>query len=90
MMRSLDNVDGAVNFLMLKWPKAFAETELHVAARVIALAVLDGYEPVRALYDAIKSAAQEAGILADTSEPNTGGIASSRKWALTRRNRVLE
>ena len=90
VMRSLDDVDRAVNFLMLKWPPPFAETPLHLAARVAALAVLDGQEPVEALYEAITAAAREADILADLGEQNAADNAPVRKWALTRRNQAHE
>ena len=72
MMRSPADVDEAVNFLMLKWPKPFAETELHIAARVTALSVLEGHETVQALHLALRAAAQEADILAGSHQPNAG------------------
>jgi hypothetical protein len=80
--RGLADVEGAANFLLLKWPKEFAETDLHHAARVAALDALNGDAPVSEFRDALIAAASEANILAEAdqrrSTPLRGHIA--RPW----------
>lgn len=61
--RTLGDVEGAANFLLLKWPGGMMDTPAHRAAQVAALDVLGGHAPAGEFRQALVAAADEAGIL---------------------------
>ena len=62
--RTLADVEGAANFLLIKWPGGMMDTPAHRAAQVAALDVLGGNAAPEAFRRALIAAADEAGILA--------------------------
>ena len=66
--QTLIDVEGAANFLLLKWPKAFSETQLHRDARVAAMEALGHDGTAGAFREAFMAAAAEAGILDEELE----------------------
>lgn len=62
--RTLADIEGAANFLLLKWPADMTDTAAHRAAQVAALDVLGGHAAASEFRHALVAAAEEAGILA--------------------------
>ena len=66
--RTLADIEGAANFLLLKWPANMMDTAAHRAAQVAALDVLGGHAAASEFRHALIAAAEEAGILASVAE----------------------
>ncbi|WP_425105511.1 DUF982 domain-containing protein [Ancylobacter sp.] len=62
--RTLGDLEGAANFLLIKWPSEMMDTSAHRAAQVAALDALGGHGAAEAFRSALIAASAEAGILA--------------------------
>lgn len=73
--RTLGDVEGAANFLLIKWPPEMMDTPAHRAAQVAALDALGGHGTADAFRSALIVASAEAGILAAETavQPATAG-----------------
>ncbi|TCK28191.1 uncharacterized protein DUF982 [Ancylobacter aquaticus] len=67
--RTLTDVEGAANFLLIKWPSGMMDTPAHRAAQVAALDVLGGHRSPEEFRRALTVAAGEAGILVEDAAP---------------------
>lgn len=65
--RTLGDVEGAANFLLIKWPRDMMDTPAHRAAQVAALDALGERGSPAAFRQTLIAASVEAGILADES-----------------------
>lgn len=63
--RTLTDIEGAANFLLIKWPANMMDTDAHRTAQVAALDALGGHATAEEFRRAFASAAAEAGILAE-------------------------
>jgi len=63
--RTLTDVERAAEFLLIQWPRACAETDLHRAARIAALEALAGRSPAEDFRTAFVAAAKEADVLVE-------------------------
>lgn len=75
------DVERAVSFLMVGWPREYRDTPKHWAAQIAALEALDGGS-AETFRSAFMEAAEEAGILAERSLVPTNKDVSGLSAAL--------
>lgn len=63
--RTITDVERGANFLLLKWPKAYMDNDLHRTAQLAALDALGGHARAADFRTAFVAAAREAEVLAD-------------------------
>lgn len=62
LLRSIGDVESAVDFLLVDWPKRYCDTPLHHSARRAALDLMNTHIPVDAFRAVFIAAAKDAGI----------------------------
>lgn len=63
--RIVEDVENAVDFLLVDWPSRYADTPLHHSARRAALDLMNTHIPVEAFRTAFIAAARDAGVLVE-------------------------
>lgn len=87
--RVLNDIEGAANHLLLRWPEEFMDTPLHRDAQVAALDALSGHGTAINFRDAFVAAATEAGIIAEDEAMPSHKLPAhiARPWDFQKRKR---